>query len=180
MNILITLVCRIVRISWLQNEKFKEIIDDVLKTIKEENSFSMIVPFLIYTELIYQFQLSNLPPKNKLYRYISDFKDYALLPIYENATNFLVNIFKQEIKFEKIEHCIMFINELSKCVNECMEYEEDLNIKCENYKKYEIKPIYVPNNKKRSKDKTLNIDSLILICRSLFDTHNIIAKLLKE
>ena len=74
----------------------------------------------------------------------------------------------------------MFINELSKCINECMEYEEILNIKCENYKKYEINPIYVPNNKKRSKDKTLNIESLILICRSLFDTHNIIAKLLKE
>jgi hypothetical protein len=151
----------------------------VLKTVKEENSFSMMIPFLIYTELIYQFQLPHLPPKNKLYRYISDFKENALLSIYESATNFLINIFKQDIKFEKIEHCILFINELSKCINECMEYEEDLNIKEENYKKYEIKPIYVPN-KKRTKDKTLNIDSLILICRNLFDTHNIIAKLVKE
>ena len=166
--------------SWDQSNKFKEIINDITSQIKEESTFSMLTTFLIYSELINQFQSLNLPPKNKTQRIISDFKDYALYPIYETSTNFLMNIFKQQIKFEKIGHCLLFINEIAKCISECMEYEEDLNIKNENYKKHEIKPIYVPNNKKRVKDKTLDIDNLTLICRNLFDTHNIISKLVKE
>jgi len=140
----------------------------------------MIIPFLIYTELIYQFQIADLPPKNKIYRFISDFKEFALLHIYENASGFLINIFKQSIKFENLEHYLYFIKELSKCLNACMEYEEDLNIKDENYKRFEIKPIYVPNNKKRSKDKSLDLDLLINLCKSLFDTHSVLVKMIKE
>jgi hypothetical protein len=140
----------------------------------------MIIPFLIYSELIYQFQLPDIPPKNKIYRYISDFKDYSLLHIYENATSFLINIFKQNVKFENLEHYLFFIKELSICLSECMEYEEDLNLKDVNYKKFEIKPIYVPNNRKRTKDKSLDVESFIVICKSLFETHCIIAKLVKE
>jgi hypothetical protein len=183
LNILITLLCRIVRISWLTDARFKQVISEVLLNIKEENTFSSLIPFLIYSELIYQFQ-SDLPPKNKytiiffihrLARVISDFKDISLIHIYEYASNFLMNIFKQNFKFEKIEHCLIYINEISKCITECMEFEDDLNVKEECYKKFEIKPVYVPNNKKRCKDKSLDIDGLILITTNLFDTHNIIS-----
>lgn len=139
-----------------------------------------MIPFLIFSELIYQFQLPNLPPKNKLFKYISDFKDHALLHIYENATSFLINIFKQHVKFENIDHYLYFVKEIAKCLNECMDYEEDLNIKDENYKKFEIKPVYVPNNKRKSRDKTLDVETLNMIVKSLFDTHCVIARMMKE
>lgn len=179
LNIMISLLCRIVRIFWFENIKFQGILNDIISHLREDNIFSMIIPFILFSELISQFQ-SDLPPKSKLYRYISDFKDKALLTIYDNSTNFLINILKQNLKFEKIEYCVIFINELSKCISECMEYEEDLNIKDENYKKYEIKPIYVPNCKKRNKESPLDFDSLVMICRCLFETHSIISKLVKE
>lgn len=164
----------------MQSHKFKEIIIEAMRTYKEENPIGNVLPLLIYSELIYQFQLPDLPPKNKLFRYISDFKDYSLLSIYDFATGCLINIFNHMIKFENLEDYIFTIKEISKCLSECMEYEEDLNSKHENYKKFEIKPVYVPNGKKRTKDRTIDIETLKTICKSLFETHSVICRLIKE
>jgi hypothetical protein len=63
-----------------------------------------------------------------------------------------------------------------------MDYVEDLNTKEDFYKKYEIKPVYVPNSKKFGKNnqKFLDIENLILISESLFDMHNMISIFAKE
>lgn len=104
------------------------------------------------------------------------------MSIYEYATKVLIAICRREIELENREHYIIFTNEVAKVIIECMDYVEDLNTKEDYYKKYEIKPVFVPNSKKYGKNssKFLEIDNLILICESLFEMHNIISIFSKE
>ncbi len=178
-----TLLCRIVRISWHQSAYFKECVPKVLRLYKEENTIANVLPFIIFSELIYQFQLGNLPPKNQQTRLIQDFKDNCLISIYELTTESLYNIFVRKLLFENLTHYIYFLREISKVLNECMDYEEDLNVKTENYKKFEIKPIFVPNNHRRNgqrRDRSLDFSTLETICKCLFECHNILTKSVKE
>lgn len=99
-----------------------------------------------------------------------------MLPIFEYANNILFALFQHEIKTEKIDDFICFINEILKCLNECLDYEDDINAKEDNYSQYEIKPVYIPNNKKRTRDKTLDANLLSNLIQNLFDTYSLILK----
>lgn len=174
-------MCKIVRVSWFQSSRFKEVvIIDICKFMRHDFSPISLIPIMIQTELVYQFQLADIPPKHSLFKFTSDFKEHYLFSIYEFACNSLVSTFNNKYNFENLECYVFFIKEISNCLNECLEYEEDLNVKSENYKKFEIKPVYVPNCKKRCKDKSLDINSLNTICLGLFESHLIISKIVKE
>jgi hypothetical protein len=136
--------------------------------------------FKIFSELIDQFQQPDLPPKNKLYRYISDFKDSALFNIYSYSTDFLIGVLNK-IEFEDFNCHLIYFSAIANCINESLEYEEDLNAKDENYKKFEIKPFYIPNNNKRkSRDKSLDIETLLIIISRLLEHNKIFSKLQKN
>ena len=77
-----------------------------------------------------------------------------------------------------MEMNLISINELSKLIIECLDYEEDLNIKEDSYEKFEIKPTFIPNIKKfKSRDKTINLDFMSEFCEKLFDVHAMMNKL---
>lgn len=65
LNSLITLYCKIIRVSWLQEDVYKVFVEDIVNITKEDNLISYLIPHLIYTELILQFQSGDLPPINK-------------------------------------------------------------------------------------------------------------------
>ena len=121
---MIKLLCRICRLSWFQDEKFKEIIE-VITSMKTNSLEGALINFVIFNELIYEFQLIDIPPKNKYLRLISEFKDTALLKIYEFSTKSLLDIFSKEIKFEKLETSIIFIQEISKSLIFCFEFDDN-------------------------------------------------------
>ena len=181
LNIVIKLLCVISRFNWNQIPLMKNIVNDVISRIKDDSINSQILPFKIFTELIYQFQSTenmknNNFYKSKLKKTICEFKEISLLPIFEYANNILFALFQHEIKTEKIEDFICFINEILKCLNECLDYEDDINAKEDNYSQYEIKPVYIPNNKKRTRDKTLDANLLSNLIQNLFDTYSLILK----
>lgn len=178
---MIKLLCIISRFNWNQIPLIQNIVNDVISLIKDDSINSQILPFKIFTELIYQFQSSenmrnNTFYKSKLKKTICEFKEISLLPIFEYANKILFALFQHEIKTEKIEDFISFINEILKCLNECLDYEDDINAKEDNYSQYEIKPVYIPNNKKRTRDKTLDVNLLSNLIQNLFDTYSLILK----
>jgi hypothetical protein len=121
--------------------------------------------------------MPNLPPKNRIYRFISDFKDTSLFNIYTYATEFLIEVLNK-IEFEDFGCHLIYFSTIAICINEALEYEEDLNARDDNYKKYEIRPSYIPNNHKRkSRDKSLNVETLINIITRLFEHNKILSKL---
>jgi len=130
LNALIKLLCRICRISWFQNTKFKAIIETIASF--ETCSFdAALTYFTIFNEIIYEFQLTNIPPKNKYiycyFRYlrlISEFKETILVQIYEFSTKYLLDIFNKNIKFEKNEQMVTFVKEIAKSLISCFEFDE--------------------------------------------------------
>jgi len=98
--------------------------------------------------------------------------------IYETAINSLTNIFFQRMIFESTEMTYSCIDLNAKLVIECLDYEEDLNIKDDSYEKFEIRPTFIPTIKKfRVKDRTIDIEFLITFCTKLFEMHNLMNKL---
>lgn len=92
--------------------------------------------------------------------------------------NSLINIFTQKMIFETTEMTYYCTDLNAKLVVECLDYEEDLNIKEDSYEKYEIRPTFIPTVKKvKVKDRTIDIDFLITFCNKLFEVHNMINKL---
>ena len=134
----------------------------------------------IFTEIIDQFQQANLPPKSKLLRYVADFKENTLYDIYKHCTFYLDGFFKNQMAFEKFEYSLIFFAEIAKCLNICLDYEDDINYKEDiNMNKYNLKPVYVPNlnSKKRGRiDKRLDAQELDSIVKNLYDTYMYITK----
>ena len=159
----------------------RNVFNDVIACVKDDSIYQSIMPFLVFTELIYQFQsnevfISSSFYKKKFQKSIIEFKDISLLPIFEYSQNMLLSLFQHQIKTENMEDFIFYINEVIKCLNECLDYEEDLNSKEDNYSKFEIKPVYIPNNKRRTRDKTLDIDVIASLVQNIFDTYLILIK----
>ena len=180
-NLMIKLLCRIVRLNWSQISEMRNIYDTIFSYTNEDFSPSLIIPFDIFTELIYQFQsydgIKNNPIQiNKMQKVISEFKDSTLLQIFNYSMTILFSLFQHKFKTENMEEFMGYINKISKCLNECMDYEDDLNAKEDNYSKFEIKPVFIPNNRKRLKDKKLDIEVLSNLSQNLFDTYSSILK----
>lgn len=51
--------------SWLQDDVYKIFVEDIINITRDDNHITFLIPSLIYTELIIQFQQANLPPINK-------------------------------------------------------------------------------------------------------------------
>ncbi len=90
-----------------------------------------------------------------------------------------MSVFTQRIVFETIEMNLYCIDILTKLTIECLDYEDDINVKDDSYKKFEIKPTFIPTTKKiRSKDRTIDINFLIDFCERLFEVHAMINKII--
>ena len=181
-NTLIKLLCRVIRLFIFQNSQNRNCIySDILTNIKDDSIYSLIVPFEIFSELIYQFQSSESVQFSsyhqfKLYKMIAEFKDTILLPIFEYSISNLVNLFQHQIKTENFNEFVLFMNAIIKCTIETLDYEEDLNAKEDSYATYEIKPVYIPNLKRKTRDKTLNLNFISLLMQSLFESYLIVLK----
>ena len=180
-NLMIKLLCRIVRLNWFQISEMKNIYETIFSYTNEDFSSSLIIPFDIFTELIFQFQSydgikNNSIQMNKFQKVVSDFKENTLLKIFNYSMTVLFSLFQKKFKSENMVEFMGYINKVSKCLNECMDYEEDLNAKEDNYSKFEIKPVFIPNNRKRLKDKKLDIEVLCNLAQNLFDTYSTILK----
>ena len=222
LNSLITLYCRILRLSILDEHlafnKIEEISEIFCEEISLENSenfenknaenfenfensgnfenfenknaenslnFSFIMqkPVLIYLELINQFQSAEIPPLNKLKRSIEEFKEKSLTNIYIFAMNNLITFLNDNESFsstnsKKYQNDTFFVDICAKLIYECLDYEEDLNIKDFNFNKFQIKPGNIPNGKRvKLKDKQININSMIEFINAIFKVHNAISVL---
>jgi hypothetical protein len=114
-------------------------------------------------------------------KYVADFKDTTLYEIYKHCTYYLDSFFKNQFSFEKFEYSMLFFSEIAKCLNVCLDFEDDINYKDDiNMNKYNLKPIYVPNlnakRKEKKNDRRLDIGELNGIVKNLYDTYMYIAK----
>jgi hypothetical protein len=101
----------------------RNIYDTIFSYTNEDFSPSLIIPFDIFTELIYQFQsfdgIKNNPIQiNKMQKVISEFKDSTLLQIFNYSMTILFSLFQHKLKTENMEEFMGYINKISKCLNE--------------------------------------------------------------
>jgi hypothetical protein len=208
MNSLITLYCRILRLSILEEPLIFNKIEEISEifcegksqheSLSESGSFSgiesnseynennlpsnsMKKPILIYLELLHQFQSSEISPLNKLKKSIEEFKEKCLNNIYIFAMNNLIIFLNHRECFssansKKYQNDTFFVDICAKLIYECLDFEEDLNIKDYNFNKFQIKPGNIPNSKKvKLRDKQININSMIEFFNSIFRVHNAIS-----
>jgi hypothetical protein len=146
-------------------------------------SNSMKKPILIYLELLSQFQSSEIPPFDKLKKSIEEFKEKCLNHIYIFAMNNLIIFLNHRESFsttspKKYQNDTFFVDICAKLIYECLDFEEDLNIKDFNFNKFQIKPGNIPYSKKvKLRDKQININSMIEFINSIFRIHNAISVL---
>ena len=139
----------------------------------------------IFTEVIYQFQTNfglnkNTIQMNKyfgtLFGTLEEFKEASLIGIFNYTCDVVQNIINHKIQTDNLKDMLQLSKQVVLCLLECLDYSEDINIKEENYNKYEIKPTYIPSPRRRGKDKKLNIIFLLGLCQNLFDLYNMIIK----
>jgi hypothetical protein len=123
---------------------------------------------------------SKIKSNIRLLRYISDFKENCLYDIYRHCTFYLSSFFKNELSFENFEYSLLFFAELAKCLNVCLDYEDDINYKDDiNLNKYNLKPAFVPNVNQRRRgkiDKRLDVSEIDGIVKNLFSTYELLDK----
>ena len=176
-NLLIKCFCTLVRITWFKIAELKNVLNDIVSFIKEDNNFYILITsFEILKELVYIFQTNIQNQKQFNKKVITEFKDIILLQIFDYAYNILNKIFLRKINILNFEMQINLINEIVLMLNEVLDFEEDLNIKLIGYKKYELKTYYIPNNKKRCRDKSIDFEILYKIINGLFDFYTMIIK----
>ena len=180
---LIKLICRIIRVFFPQCNYFKKFVTIVInKSLiykNDSNCIKMIINIL--TEIIYQFQTNfglnkNTIQMNKYFGILEEFKEGSLIPIFNYNCDVIQNIMDHKIPTDNLKDMLQLTKQVVLCFLECLDYSEDINLKEEGYNKYEIKPTYIPSQRKRGKDKKLNIIFLLSLCQNLFDLYNMIIK----
>ena len=106
-NLMIKLLCRIVRLNWFQISEMKNIYETIFSYTNEDFSSSLIIPFDIFTELIFQFQSydgikNNSIQMNKFQKVVSDFKENTLLKIFNYSMTVLFSLFQKKFKSENM------------------------------------------------------------------------------
>ena len=181
MNSLIKLISRVIRVYFPQCNYFKKfdkiITNKALVYDNDSNSIKLVLN--IFTEVIYQFQTNfglnkNTIQMTKYFGTLEEFKEFSLISIFNHSCDIITNIVGHKIQTENFKDILQLAKQLVLCLNECLNYSEDSNIKEEDYNKYEIKPTYIPSPKRRGKDKKLNIMFLLNLCQNLFDLYNMI------
>ena len=183
MKSLIKLICRIIRVFYPQCNYFKKFVSIVINKSLIYNNDSNTIKIIIniFTEVIYQFQTNFGLNKNtiQMTRYfgtLEEFKENSLITIFTYTCEAITNLINHKIQTDNFRDMLQLSKQAVLCLQECLDYSEDLNIKEEDYNKYEIKPTYVPSPRRRGRDKKLNINVLIGICQNLFDLYNLIVK----
>ena len=181
MNSIIKLITRIIRVFYPQCNYFKKfdtiIITKSLIYNKDSNSIKLIAT--LFTEIIYQFQTNFELNKNtiKMTKYfgtLEEFKEGPLINIFNYISDVVTSIIGHKIPTDNFNDILQLSQQIVLCLEECLNYSEDSNIKEEDYNKYEIKPTHIPSPRRRGKDKKLNINYLLNICQNLFDLYNMI------
>ena len=183
MKSLIKLISRIIRVFYPQCNYFKKfvtlVINKSLVYKNDSNSYKIIIE--IFTESIYQFQTNfglnkNTIQMNKYFGTLEEFKENSLIQIFNYTCDVIQNIINHKIQTDNLKDMLQLSKQVVLCLLESLDYSEDINIKEENYNKYEIKPTYIPSPRRRGKDKKLNIIFLLGLCQNLFDLYNMIVK----
>ena len=183
MKSLIKLISRIIRVFFPQCNYFKKfvtiIINKSLPYKSDSNCLKIIIN--IFTEVIYQFQTNfglnkNTIQMNKYFGTLEEFKEGSLISIFNHICDAVQNIIGHKIQTDNLKDMLQLSKQVVLCFLECLDYSEDINIKEEDYNKYEIKPTYIPSPRRRGKDKKLNIIFLLGLCQNLFDLYNMIVK----
>ena len=183
MKSLIKLICRIIRVFYPQCNYFKKFVSIVINKSLIYNNDSNTIKIIIniFTEVIYQFQTNfglnkNTIQMTKYFGTLEEFKENSLITIFTYTCEAITNIINHKIQTDNFRDMLQLSKQAVLCLQECLDYSEDINIKEEDYNKYEIKPTYVPSPRRRGRDKKLNINALIGICQNLFDLYNLIVK----
>ena len=183
MKSLIKLISRIIRVFYPQCNYFKKFVTIVINKSfvykNDSNSYKIIIA--IFTESIYQFQTNfglnkNTIQMNKYFGTLEEFKENSLIQIFNYTCDVIQNIINHKIQTDNLKDMLQLSKQVVLCLLESLDYSEDINIKEENYNKYEIKPTYIPSPRRRGKDKKLNIIFLLGLCQNLFDLYNMIVK----
>ena len=181
MNSLIKLISRIIRVYFPQCNYFKKF-DNIITNkslVYNNDSNSIKLVLNIFTEVIYQFQTNlglnkNTIQMTKYFGTLEEFKESALISIFNYSCEIIANIIGHKIQTENFKDILQLSKQVVLCLKECLNYSEDSNIREEDYNKYEIKPTYIPSPRRRGKDKKLNIMFLLNLCQNLFDLYNMI------
>ena len=183
MKSLIKLISRIIRVFYPQCNYFKKFMTEMINKSSIYKNDSNILKILIeiFTEVIYQFQTNfglnkNTIQMNKYFGTLEEFKEASLIGIFNYTCDVVQNIINHKIQTDNLKDMLQLSKQVVLCLLECLDYSEDINIKEENYNKYEIKPTYIPSPRRRGKDKKLNIIFLLGLCQNLFDLYNMIIK----
>ena len=183
MNSLIKLLARIIRVFYPQCNYFKSFHSIVSSRSLAYNSNSNIIKIVIniFTEVIYQFQTNfglnkNTIEMTKYFGTLEEFKENSLIQIFNYTCDTIAHIVEHKIPTDNFTDILQMSKQIVLCLQECLDYSEDSNIKEEDYNKYEIKPTFIPNPRRRGKDKKLNIVFLLGLCQNLFDLYNMIVK----
>ena len=183
MKSLIKLVSRIIRVFFPQCNYFKKFVTIIInKSLTYKNDSNRLkIMINIFTEVIYQFQTNfglskNTIQMNKYFKTLEEFKEGCLISIFNHTCDAVQNIIGHKIQTDNLKDMLQLSKQAVLCLLECLDYSEDLNIKEEDYNKYEIKPTYIPSPRRRGKDKKLNIIFLLCLCQNLFDLYNMIVK----
>ena len=183
MKSLIKLICRIIRVFYPQCNYFKKFVSIVInKSLIYNNDSNSIKTIInIFTETIYQFQTNfglnkNTIQMTKYFGTLEEFKEGPLIAIFNYICAAVSNIIGHKIQTDNFMDMLQLSKQTVLCLQECLDYSEDLNIKEEDYNKYEIKPTFIPSPRRRGKDKKLSIIFLTGLCQNLFDLYNMILK----
>ena len=183
MKSLIKLICRIIRVFYPQCNYFKKFVSIIINKSLIYNNDSNTIKIIIniFTEVIYQFQTffglnKNTIQMTKYFGTLEEFRENSLITIFKYTCEAISNIIKHKIQTDNFRDMLQLAKQAVLCLRECLDYSDDLNIKEEDYNKYEIKPTYIPSPRRRGKDKKLSIIFLIDICQNLFDLYNLIVK----
>ena len=181
MNSLIKLVSRIIRVFFPQCNYFKKFESIIINkaNIYPNDSNNVKIIINIFTEVIYQFQTKFGLSKNtiqmtKYFGTLEEFKEGPLIFIFNYSCEAVANIIGHRIQTENFRDILQLSKQVVLCMEECLNYSEDSNIREDDYNKYEIKPTYIPSQRRRGKDKKLNINFLVNLCQNLFDLYNMI------
>ena len=183
MNSIIKLLSRIIRVFYPQCNYFKKFVSTILnKSLiynNDSNSIKLIIN--IFAEVIYQFQTyfglnKNIIQMTKYFKTLEGFKEGPLINIFNYTCDTLTNIIAHKIQTDNFRDMLQLSKQIVLCLEECLDYSEDTNIKEEDYNKYEIKPTYIPSPRRKGKDKKLNISFLLVLCQNLFDLYDMILK----
>ena len=183
LNSIIKLISRIIRVFYPQCNYFKTFYERITNKLYvfNNNSNTIKTTINLFTEIIYQFQTNFELNKNtiQMTRYfgtLEDFKEGPLIAIFNYVCETISHMVEHKIPTENFTDIIQLTKQIVLCLQECFDYSEDSNIKEEDYRKYEIKPTFIPNPRRRGKDKKLNILFLLGLCQNLFDLYNMIVK----